>query len=185
MKIRRILALSLVAIMLVAVFASCAKPMVETKVKIKIAAGADVICEDNELAVSHAEGADFTVVDVINAAQEKYKFDLGDYGEDGNVSYIGNYLDGDYTADGEEYIEEDAEEGENNFGRYFWQFTINDKEVKGSAKDNVVNEGDLVDFKFYVIEFVDGKSDGKSKEYDSNSCVFNDPITDEEDTEEE
>ena len=139
MKFTRILALMLAGVMLALCMASCggsAETVVSFKVTIK--ENGDFLADVASLKIPLK---DPTVLDALKTASElcSFTYDLND----GETS-----VDAMMNEDGKYERCTDEETGLN----YAWYFTINGEEPSGAASENVISDGDVVEYIYEAFE---------------------------------
>ena len=137
MKLRRIAALLLVAVMLACTLASCAST-VKTKVKITFMDDAGIVIDPYEAEI---KGENPTVLDAVKAVKDAYAT-AEDFGQitlsSDESSVIG--------VDGRNESLTANANGEISY----WMFLVNGKEPSGDAGEVVVAEGDNIVFQYVV-----------------------------------
>ncbi len=136
MKIKRTVALLILAVMALGMFASCGGGSSSSEITVSVVFYNDkdeaVVNLENKVKVS---GENPTVIDAVRYVNDNFDFTIGLTSDEKNVKSFS------------------SEDGTYNNGTCVWQYYVNktDKAPKGDASDYVIKDGDKIIYKFESI----------------------------------
>ncbi len=141
MRTMKLVAAVLALVFVAAAFAGCGAEKVSKNVTVKVVAGDDTVLNNVSITVEGTTENPPTVLQAVREALQMYEIDYTLDESEKSIKNISAYAD---TTDEEGNI-------------YYWEYSVNGvvpKAGSGKAADNVVNEGDVIQYTYMVMKMV-------------------------------